>query len=80
MSLTPPPVQTLVTNIDRLVGWPFEDVGRGKLRDGGLGDRIQSGGNPSTHTETGAQNTIRGEPTHTETGAESEKEFNAESE
>ena len=40
----------LVTNIDRLVGWPFEDVGRGKLRDGGLGDRIQSEG-----THTGAE-------------------------
>ena len=40
-------MQILVTNIDRLVGWPFEDVGRGKLRDGGLGDRIQSEG---THT------------------------------
>ena len=37
----------LVTNIDRLVGWPFEDVGRGKQhRGGGLRDRIQSEGNP----------------------------------
>ena len=39
-------VQILVTNKDRLEGWPFEDVGRGKLRGGGLGDRIQSEGNP----------------------------------
>ena len=39
-------VQILVTNKDRLVGWPFEDVGRGKLRGAGLGDRIQSEGNP----------------------------------
>ena len=42
-------MQIVVANIDRLVGWPFEDVGRGMLRDGGLGDRIQSEENPSTH-------------------------------
>ena len=45
-----PAVQILVTNTDKLLGWPFEEVGREELRDGGLGDRIQSEG-----THTGAE-------------------------
>ena len=48
-SVVYPAVQILVTNTDKLLGWPFEEVGREELRDGGLGDRIQSEGNPSTH-------------------------------
>ena len=45
-----PAVQILVTNTDKLLGWPFEEVGREELRDGGLGDRIQSEGDPHWST------------------------------
>ena len=43
-------MQILVTNTDKLLGWPFEEVGREELRDGGLGDRIQSEGDPHWST------------------------------